>query len=889
MAAALRMRIGDTPRFSQDGAESWHAYLATVRSLFAGGGVPDDQRVVYLASGLRGKALDTLLVCYGVDGIPPNPRWDDVIATLKAMFTILEAAAVRTARFAMIEAAHFPNAGAAYAAFVAAVAVNPVGLDDNGKQALLLSFVASKPLVHAQVLAALERPNVHFVDVLQILTAPLTQALWGVTLAAPAHQVAAVAVAPDNSVLLSRIAALEQVSRRRWGRDKGRREAGKAGAGVDASALQHDRADRGFWSDRCFKCGRVGHLSIKCSSFCAAVSVSVGMGVSAVGVGEEFMLVHGQVEGRAARILLDSGSRVDVVSRAFVVREKLVTVRAPKTALTFANGDMAMSAEAVSAGMQLGDLCDMASLRVCPLGLGVDVILGQPWLSRANPSINWSTGRVVVGAAVILQGCGAADTDALSQSPPVQICMLSARAMRRERNKAAYVEQEFALWVAPMHSESSSAAATAEAVPLDPRVMSLLDEFADVFPDELPAEVPPTRGAAHKILLEPGAEIPRSRPYRLSAAENDEVTRQVQLLLAQHRIRPCESPFGAPVLLVKKKDGTWRMCVDYRLLNRITIKDRFPLPLIEDLLDRMLGSVVFSKIDLRSGFHQVAMDEESVARTAFITSEGAFEWRVMPMGLSNAPAAFQRTMQAVVGKQLHASVEIYIDDNVVHTQTESAHLMELRKLFTSFRQAKLYARRDKCVFFVRQVVFCGHVVGHNTLAMEHSKVEAIRSWLPPTTIGELRMFIGFINYYRRFLRHIGEVASPLTAMLGSNASSAVVQFNTQQSRAFEQLKIMVTEQPVLCLFDPSKPVAVFADSSALQAGSFWAQDHGKGFQPGSFESHKLSPAECNYSVRDKELLSVVQACRRWRHYLYGQSLCIRTTNLSSCCWRAKSA
>ena len=344
MAAALRMRIGDTPKCSTQDGESWHAYLATVRSLFAGGGVPDDQRVVYLASGLRGKALDTVLVVYGVHGIPPDAPWDEVIGTLTALFTIPEAAAVRTARFAMIEAAHFPNAGAAYAAFVAAVAVNPVGLDDNGKQALLLSFVASKPLVHAQVLAALERPNVHYVDVLQILAAPLTQALWGVTLAAPAHQVAAVAVAPDNSVLLSRIAALEQVSRRRWGRDKGRREAGKAGAGVDASALQHDRADRGFWTDRCF---RMGHLSIKCSSFCAAVSVSVGMGVSAVGVGEEFMVVHGQVEGRAARILLDSGSRVDVVSRAFVVREKLVTVRAPKTALTFANGDMAMSAEAV--------------------------------------------------------------------------------------------------------------------------------------------------------------------------------------------------------------------------------------------------------------------------------------------------------------------------------------------------------------------------------------------------------------------------------------------------------------------------------------------------------------------------------------------------------------
>ena len=406
----------------------------------------------------------------------------------------------------------------------------------------------------------------------------------------------------------------------------------------------------------------------------------------------------------------------------------------------------------------------------------------------------------------------------------------------------------------------------------DPELLALLEEFRDLYPDELPPGVPPDRGVPHHVVLEPGASIPMTRPYRLSAAENDEVSRQVQLLLQQHKIRACNTPFGAPVLLVKKKDGTMRMCVDYRLLNKITQRDRFPLPLIEDLLQRLLGSAWFSKIDLRQGFHQVSMAEESIPRTAFTTSEGTFEWLVMPMGLTNAPSTFQRVMQQVVGRQLHKSVEIFIDDNIVHTRAVWDHLRELRTLFVSLRRNHCYLNMPKCTFLVPKVVFCGFAVSANVVAMEPDKVEAVRSWLPPQSIGDLRIFIGFINYYRKYLPRIGEVASPLTAMIGDRPSSAGVRLNAEQLQAFESLKLLVTTEPVLRLFDPERPVALFADSSRLQAGSFWAQDHGDGWLPGAFESHKLSPAELNYSVRDKELLAIVQACRRWRHLIHGRKV-----------------
>ena len=864
-----------------------------------GGAVAEEQRVLYLNAAFTGKASDTVLAIYGEGGIPVDAVFHEVMEQLTPIFAPPETPQAQHQRFAQLRLDRFASVALGVDAFNKALALQP--LTPERRWLYFLEFLENCPLLVMEFNRQfpVDEPPPAFAVALQALLKlqDLFQAgaMLGPRGGAPVP-VLAVHTAAEVTIaaLEHRLAQLE-----RGGLERGRKSrsgGGRSQTTVDQTAVQHSKDDRNFWKDRCYKCGRVGHLSNKCSAVYPAVplpvpipssmSVSVPVDVALARIvstgwvgalvqdpgAHNFMLCVGTVEGHRANILIDSGSKADVVGAAFVQRHALHTSKARVTKFTFGNGSSAVSGvQLATAQLQMGDFLDVAALTQCPLMPGVDVILGQPWLQRLNPSIDWAANRVMVGKAVLL--AGSAHVQAHVEHEAVNISLISATAMKKERKQGVALE----MCLLVLDTATPSVATESSS---DPELRVLLEEFKDLYPAELPPGVPPDRGQPHHIVLEPGATIPMSRPYRLSAAENDEVSRQVQLLVEQRKVRACNTPFGAPVLLVKKKDGTWRMCVDYRLLNKITQRDRFPLPLIEDLLQRLLGSAVFSKIDLRQGFHQVPVAEESIPRTAFSTSEGTFEWLVMPMGLTNAPSTFQRVMQQVIGKQLHKSVEIFIDDNIVHTRTTADHLRELRTLFLSLRRNKCYLNMPKCIFMVPRVVFCGFTVSENEIGMEPDKVEAVRSWLPPTSVGDLRIFIGFVNYYRKYLRRIGEVASPLTAMIGDRPSSAGVVLNAEQMAAFEQLKILVTEEPVLRLFDPSKPVAVFADSSKLQAGSFWAQDHGRGWQPGAFESHKLSPAELNYSVRDKELLAIVQACRRWRHLLHGRPVQVFTDHES---------
>ena len=502
---------------------------------------------------------------------------------------------------------------------------------------------------------------------------------------------------------------------------------------------------------------------------------------------------------------------------------------------------------------------------------------------------------MLVGSALIL-GARHGDESHVQQprtSQPIPIATLGADDMRQLLLQEGEVVAAHALWVCAVASPGVRAGdvattlqdadiAAARTAAQRAAVERLLGEFADVFPSQLPQGVPDS-SVQHDINLEEGALPPASRPFHLSAAESEEVSRQVAEYMQQRIVRPSTSPFGAPVLLVRKKDGSMRLCIDYRRLNEITRKDRFPLPLIEDLLERLVGARYFTKVDLRSGYYQVAVGEDSIQRTAFVTPEGSFEWLAMPMGLCNAPSTFQRLMTKAMGKLINRCVVVYIDDCLVYSKTFEQHLEHLRVVREAFRQHHLYARLDKCLFASDVVTFCGHVVSYNEVRMEADKVEAVRSWTPPTNVVQLRSFLGFVNYYRKFLRHIGEVAAPLTKLAGRGPhdSGHQLRLDAQQISAFEQLKALVTDEPILRMFDPTNTsLAIFCDSSDLQAGSFWAQDHGQGWQPGGFESHTLSGAESRYSARDKELLAVVQACKRWRHLIHGRPVVVYSDHQS---------
>ena len=257
---------------------------------------------------------------------------------------------------------------------------------------------------------------------------------------------------------------------------------------------------------------------------------------------------------------------------------------------------------------------------------------------------------------------------------------------------------------------------------------------------------------------------PSRPPYRLGPAEQDEMEEQVKDLLAQGFIRPSASPYGAPILFVPKKDGRWRMCIDYRALNKQTVKDQFPLPRIDSLLERLGQATVFTKLDLASGYHQIAMEETSIQKTAFRTNFGHFEFLVMPFGLCNAPGTFQRLMNKVFADNLGKFIAVYLDNILIFSRDLEEHWKHLRWALDRLREAKLYGRLHKCEFLKDQVEYLGFEVSPRGIQASPGKVRAIIDWPRPKGVHDVRSFLGLASYYRRFVRGFSELARPLMAL-----------------------------------------------------------------------------------------------------------------------------
>ena len=271
---------------------------------------------------------------------------------------------------------------------------------------------------------------------------------------------------------------------------------------------------------------------------------------------------------------------------------------------------------------------------------------------------------------------------------------------------------------------------------------ALLRSYEDVFPDALPPGLPPAREVDHAIELEPGAPPPSRPTYRMSFQELEELERQLREYVGNGWIRPSQSPYGAPILFVKKKDGTTRMCTDYRALNKITKKNVYPLPRIDELLDRLEGAKFFTKIDLRQGYHQIRIAEADVEKTAFRTRYGHYEYLVLPFGLTNAPATFMGLMNEVFRPLLDKSVVIYLDDILIFSRTWEDHLRDVGAVLERLRSSQLYAKMSKCEFGKESVEFLGHVVSNEGVSVDAKKVEAIKQWPVPTNIHDLRAFLG---------------------------------------------------------------------------------------------------------------------------------------------------
>jgi transposase InsO family protein len=345
--------------------------------------------------------------------------------------------------------------------------------------------------------------------------------------------------------------------------------------------------------------------------------------------------------------------------------------------------------------------------------------------------------------------------------------------------------------------------------------------------------------------------------------------------LETNKIRPSKSPYGAPVLFVKKKNGDLRLCVDYRALNKLTIKNNYPLPRIDDCFDRLAGMKYFSKIDFTSGYHQCRIAENDIHKTAFRTRYGHYEFMVLPFGLCNAPATFQRLMHEIFWEFLDQFLVIYLDDIIVFSKTEEEHLEHLRKVFEVIRKNQLYIQPEKCEFLAERVEFLGHFISADGIEMDPKKVQTIVDWPPLRNRQEVMSFLGLANYYRRFVPAFSAIAKPISDLLSKKTTW---QWGQSQEDAFQKLKTAITTAPVLRLPEPELRFTVTTDASDTAVGAVLTQQFSntKFDHPIAYHSRKLKPAEINYPTWAKELLAIVDALRTWRPYLDGQKFTIVT-------------
>ena len=396
-------------------------------------------------------------------------------------------------------------------------------------------------------------------------------------------------------------------------------------------------------------------------------------------------------------------------------------------------------------------------------------------------------------------------------------------------------------------------------------IQPLLRDFADVFNKELPPGPPPKRDVEFKVELVEGTQPIYKPPYRLSPKDEAESVHQIKAMMERELIRESSSDFGAPAILVMKKDGGKRLCIDYRALNQKTLRDSFPLPRTEDLLNKLKGATVFSKGDKVTYFWQIPVRPGDEKKLAFTTSFGSYEPKMMPFGVKNGPATAQR-----LSNKLYADLDfvlVYMDDVLIFSKNMEEHMKHLRIFFERLRQHKIYVKLSKCEFCVNKLDWLGHTISAQGIEMDAKKVEAIQAISPPKSVKQLQSFLGLINYYHRFIKNLAKISAPLTDLLKKSRNW---EWTVQEQQAFQELKDQITTALVLQPLDMDLPFIVTTDASNTAIGGVLSQvgDDNKE-HPIAFCSRKLTEVEQRrLSVPEKEMLAVHYSMQKWRHLLH---------------------
>ncbi|KAI3686970.1 hypothetical protein L1987_80660 [Smallanthus sonchifolius] len=533
------------------------------------------------------------------------------------------------------------------------------------------------------------------------------------------------------------------------------------------------------------------------------------------------------VNSQYASILFDTGADKSFVSLDF---EPLLAKTRSQLEKTFtvevANGDsLTIDSVIHDCSLELNDHTFPINLVPMPLG-SFDIIIGMDWLSNHHAE------------AICFEKC-------------IRIPLPSGETLRVFGEKPCKGLKLMSCTTAQKYLRKKYVAFLAHVVQEDVKGKSIQDipiirDFPEVFLEDL-SGLPPVRQVEFRIDLVSGANPVARAPYRLAPSEMQELASQLQELFDKGFIHPSHSPWGAPILFVKKKDGSFRMCIDYHELNKLTIKNRYPLPRIDDLFDQLQGSTCFSKIDLRSGYHQLRVQEEDIPKTAFQTRYGHYEFMVMPFGLTNAPAVFIDLMNRVCKPYLDKFVIVFIDDILIYSKTKADHEQHLRMVLDLLRKEQLYAKFSKCEFWLKEVQFLGHIVNDKEIHVDPAKIEAVKNWNTTKTPTEVRSFLGLAGYYRRFISNFSKIVVPLTAL-------------THKGKTYEW----------------NDDLVIYCDASNQGLGCVLMQ-RGKVI---AYASRQLKIHEKNYTTHDFELGAVVFALKIWRHYLYGTKCVVFTDHKS---------
>ncbi|GJV93932.1 putative reverse transcriptase domain-containing protein [Tanacetum coccineum] len=529
----------------------------------------------------------------------------------------------------------------------------------------------------------------------------------------------------------------------------------------------------------------------------------------------------------------------ETTARAYAIgggQNKTLDSNVVRLAVELADGRISET-NIVLRGCTLGLLGHPFDIDLMPVELGsFDVIIGMDWLAKYHALIvcDEKVVRIPYGNEVlIIRG------DNCDNGSKLNIISCTKTQKYMEKGCQVYLAQ-----VTSKKAEDKSEEKRLEDV-------SIVREFPKVFPEDFPG-LPPTRQVEFQIDLVPGA-APVAR--------------------APGFIRPISSPWGAPVLFVKKKDGSFRMCIDYRKLNKLTVKNRYPLPRIDDLFDQLQGSRVCSKIDLRFGYHQLRVREEDISKTAFRTRYGHYEFQVMPFGLTNAPAVFMDLMNRVCKPYLDRFVIVFIDDILIYSKSRKEHEGHLKLILNLLKKEELYAKFSKCEFWLSKVQFLGHVIDSEGIHVDPAKIEAIKDWASPKTPTEIRQFLGLAGYYRRFIEGFSKIARPMTKL---TQKSVKFEWGEKAEAAFQLLKQKLCSAPILALPEGSENFVVYCDASHKGLGAVLMQRE----KVIAYASRQLKVHEKNYTTHDLELGAVVFALKMWRHYLYGTKCVVFTDHKS---------